>query len=84
MGFHLFELGARAMLDGQVKQQMAMHNVSVRFALSAPGPSNRDTTAKKDLTQALANFRKARAVVVIEGDRSRPVDGGMSDQRKTD
>ena len=61
-----------------------MHDVSLRFALTAPSPCSGDATAKKDLTQALANFREASAIMVIKGIRARPVNGEMRYQGKTD
>jgi hypothetical protein len=47
MGFD--RLGTRAVLNGQVKGQMAMYDVGLSLALSTPKPRGRDATAKKNL-----------------------------------
>ena len=65
-----------------MKKQMAMHYVGVRFALTAPNPSSREAPPKQDLAQSLADFRETTAVLVVEGNRARPVDREVGNQRK--
>src|SRR5262249_43415835 len=80
----LKELCSDAVLKRQMEKQVAMNDIRVGFALAAPNPCNGNAAAMEDLAQALANFREAGAIRVIKGDRSRPVNGEMGNQRKAD
>jgi hypothetical protein len=49
MGFHLVERGARAVFDRQVKEEMAMHDIGMGFALPTPDPYSGDAAANQNL-----------------------------------
>ena len=87
MGFHLHELGASAVLEGQMKEQMAMHNVGVGLALTVPDVCARDAAPK--LTPLLEDGDRRLRQVVAEalgaiGEASKEVVEALSKRLRED
>ena len=85
-GLDLKEPRARAILDGQVEEQMAVDDVGVGFALAAPyaRQPTRNAAPKKPFVESLTDFGEELAVGIVKHDRARPMDGRMGNQGKAD
>ena len=80
--FNLEEPRTPAVFERQVEKQMTVHNVAKGFALAGPhgGQAAWNALPEKIFVEALPQFRELPAVVVIECDGARPMDGGVGDQ----
>jgi hypothetical protein len=65
---------------------MAVHDVGVGFALSAPhaGQTARDSTPEEPFVEALTDFGEELSVRIIEDNRAGPMDRRMGNQGKAD
>ena len=65
---------------------MAMDDVGVSFALSAPyaRQATRNAAPKKPFVKSFTDLGEELAVGIIKHDRARPVDGRMGNQGKAD
>ena len=75
-----------AVLDGQVKEQMAVDDVRMGFALSAPHARQPTSYSppKEPFVESLTDFGEKLAVGIIKRDRTRPVEGRVGNQGKAD
>ena len=85
-GLNLKEPSAGAILDRQVKEQMAVHDVGVGLALATPyaRQPTRNTASKEPFVESLTDFGEELAVGIVKHDRARPVDRRMGNQGKVD
>ena len=82
----LKEPSAGAILDRQVEEQMAVDDIGVGFALSAPHARQPTYNApsKEPFVESLTDFGEELAVGIVKHDRARPVDRRMGNQGKAD
>jgi len=75
-----------AILDGQVEEQMAVNDVGVGLALSAPyaRQATCDAAAKEPFMESFTDFGEERAVGIVKHDRAGPMDCCMGNQGKAD
>jgi hypothetical protein len=68
-----------------VEQQMAVNDVGVGFALSAPyaRQPTRNAPSKEPFVESLTDFGEELAAGIIKRDRTRPMDRGVGNQGKT-
>ena len=85
-GLGLEEPRADAILDGQVEEQMAVDDVGVSLALSAPHArqSTDNSSPEEPFVKSFTDFGEEFAVGIIKHDRARPVDRRMGNQGKAD
>ena len=82
----LKEPRAGAILDGQVEKQVAVDDVGVGFALSAPYARQPTSYSppKEPLVESFTDFGEELAVGIIKRDRARPVNRCVGNQGKAD
>jgi hypothetical protein len=85
-GLNLKTPSASAIIDRQMEQQMAVNDVGVGFALSAPyaRQPTRNAPSKEPFVESFTDFGEKFAVRIIKDHRSRPMARGMGNQWKAD
>jgi hypothetical protein len=83
-GLNLKEPSAGATLDRQVKEQMAVNDVSVRLALAAPHTrqTTDDSLPEEPFVESFTDFGEELAAGIVKHDRARPMNGRMRNQGK--
>src|SRR5262245_28230180 len=73
-------------LYGQVEEEMAVHDISVGFALSAPHASqaSSNVASEKPLVESFPDLGEEFAIGIVEDHRARPVDRRVGNQGKAD
>ena len=84
--FGLEEPRTSAILDGQVKEQMAVDDVGVGFALSAPyaRQSTRDSPPKEPFVESFTDSGEEPAIGIVKDHCARPVNRRVGNQGKAD